>query len=443
MRKIRFFYRHQLVLLGVLVWTISLNQAVEIQMNEKKEYLKLVEADSRKRDISAKKKNSTGKQNTENSEAKKRPISSETADESEVTEKSIRVLLMTTDYQSYFHPSVTVIRDGKRMSYDASSMEISGDGITIPAHENGIQLTSVQRQCGAPIYQGTLEINREAEGLTVINEVPLETYLEAVVPSEMPSSYEKEAIKAQAVCARTYAWKQMREGRLEHYGADVDDSVNYQVYHNISPQKSTTEAVYETEGQILCQGGEPVQAYYFSTSSGATSTDEIWGAKEAAPYLKSVVCEFDSEEPWSRWKTEIPWKTLETRAGEYLGKKGTLLDISVTGKNESGAVTGLQIVTEEDSFTLQEEYEIRQFLSPSGCKITEKNGTEIEGGSLLPSAYFTLEAVPGVSVSLVGGGYGHGVGMSQNGANEMAKEGYTCEEILDYFFREVELERIS
>ena len=76
----------------------------------------------------------------------------------------------------------------------------------------------------------------------MINELPLETYLEAVVPSEMPSGYHKEALKAQAVCARTYAWKQMQEGRLSKYGADVDDSVNYQVYQNIAPQQATSEA---------------------------------------------------------------------------------------------------------------------------------------------------------------------------------------------------------
>ena len=99
----------------------------------------------------------------------------------------------------------------------------------------------------------------------------------------MPSGYEKEALKAQAVCARTYAWIHMQEHGLEEYGADVDDSVNYQVYQNIPPQESTTEAVQETNGQILCQNGEPVETYYFSTSAGVTSTDEIWGADAAAP----------------------------------------------------------------------------------------------------------------------------------------------------------------
>ena len=92
---------------------------------------------------------------------------------------------------------------------------------------------------------------------------------------------------------------------------------------------------------------------------------------------------------------------------------------------------------------LEEEYEIRQFLSPSGCMITERDGTETEGGTLLPSAYITLQEEQGKYVQITGGGYGQGVGLSQNGANEMAKEGYSCSDILNYFFRDVEIQKIS
>ena len=111
----------------------------------------------------------------------------------------------------------------------------------------------------------------------MINELSVEDYLKAVVPSEMPSSYGMEALKAQAVCARTYAYKQMEDARLKEYGADVDDSVNFQVYRNLSPTEPTDQAVESTRGEILCQNGEPIEAYYFSTSSGRTSTDEGMG----------------------------------------------------------------------------------------------------------------------------------------------------------------------
>ena len=167
-------------------------------------------------------------------------------------------------------------------------------------------MTSIERQCGNPVYYGKLELIRNGESLNLINELSLEEYLKGVVPSEMPPSYEEQALMAQAVCARTYAWKQMQGEGVSGYPADVDDSVSYQVYGNIQPQESTSEAVEETKGLILTREGEPIEAYYFSTSAGATSTDEIWGAEEAAPYLKSVVCEFDENSPWREWKVTIP-----------------------------------------------------------------------------------------------------------------------------------------
>lgn len=379
---------------------------------------------------------------TEVSEKKQEEENSGKLRETEKKENMIRVLLMDSGYESYYHPSVSLVYDGQEKVYDLESLETGAEPVTITPREGGIQITSIQRQDGNPVYEGSLKISRREEGILLVNELPLETYLEAVVPSEMPSGYEKEALKAQAVCARTYAWKQIQEEKLADYGADVDDSVNYQVYQNIAPQETTTEAVKETEGKILCQDGEPVEAYYFSTSAGVTSTDEIWGAEEAASYLKSVPCAFDAEEPWSWWQVEIPWKNLEQRAGAHFGRDTALLSVSVTKKEESGAVTGLEVATDMGAFLLEEEYAIREFLSPEGCIITEKDGSTTEGGSLLPSSYFQAEAAPGTSLLLTGGGYGHGVGMSQNGANQMAAQGYTCEEILDYFFKDVEIMEI-
>lgn len=350
----------------------------------------------------------------------------------------IRVLLMDTDYQTFYHPSVTVSYGGNTVTYTPESPEFDNGPVTIPAQEDGIEISSIRRQDGAPVYQGSMEIRRQDGALLLINRLPLETYLEAVVPSEMPSSYEMEALKAQAVCARTYAWKQMEEGRLQEYGADVDDSVNYQVYGNISPQDSTTRAVRETEGEVICQNGELIEAYYFSTSAGATSTDEIWGAEEAASYLKSVSCTFDAEEPWGKWSVEIPWSSVEQRAQSHEAG-GALKGLEAIKKNQSGAVISLRVVMEEASFEVSEEYAIREFLSPKDCTITGQNGMEVQGGQLLPSAYFTINCIPGETVCIEGGGYGHGVGMSQTAADQMAKEGYTYGEILDYFFKDIEI----
>lgn len=427
MRKTRFFYLLPFCLLTLLAWLFVLNQAASSRLQEKKEYLRLMQAEQKKNREEADKKEIIKKESSKeaSSEKKKRQM--------------IRVLIKNEKEASYFHPSAALVLNGESLFYDKNTVESQGGTVLIPAEKNGIQLTSVTRQCGAPIYQGSMEIKSSPQGLLLINELPLEAYLEAVVPSEMPSYYEQEALKAQAVCARTYAWKQMQEGRLKEYGADVDDSVSFQVYGNILPQKETSLAVRETEGKILCFHGEPIQAYYFSTSAGATSTDEIWGAEAPAPYLKSVACTFDTDQPWRSWTTTVSWTALTERAAEKIGQKGELLAVAVTEKNESGAVTGLTVTTEAGSFVLDEEYSIREFLSPTGKIVTEKDGKETEGGGLLPSAYFTLKADPRVSFSITGGGYGHGVGMSQNAANQMAAEGYGYWEILKYFFKDVEL----
>ncbi len=353
-------------------------------------------------------------------------------------EKTIRVVLMDSSYESYYHPSVTVLTQGERKTYTPQSDALLEGPLILPEEEEGICVESLQRQEGAPVYQGTLEIHKREQGLVLVNELPLEEYLKAVVPSEMPSTYEKEALMAQAVCARTYACKQMEERRMKEYGGDVDDSVNFQVYGNIASRESTAQAVELTRGKVLCQDGMLIQAYYFSTSPGVTSTDEVWGATEAASYLKSVTCTFDQESPWSAWQVSIPWDVLKERAKNWLGEDA-LKTLEITRKNQSGAVTGLRIAGENQEHTLQEEYSIREFLSPKGISLTQKNGNTEEGGNLLPSAYFTMDVVPDTEVRIQGKGYGHGVGMSQNAANEMALEGYSYEEILRYFFNNVEI----
>ncbi len=353
-------------------------------------------------------------------------------------EKTIRVVLMDSSYESYYHPSVTVLTQGERKTYTPQSDALLEGPLILPEEEEGICVESLQRQEGAPVYQGTLEIHKREQGLVLVNELPLEEYLKAVVPSEMPSTYEKEALMAQAVCARTYACKQMEERRMKEYGGDVDDSVNFQVYGNIASRESTAQAVELTRGKVLCQDGMLIQAYYFSTSPGVTSTDEVWGATEAASYLKSVTCTFDQESPWSAWQVSIPWDVLKERAKNWLGEDA-LKTLEITRKNQSGAVTGLRIAGENQEHTLQEEYSIREFLSPKGISLTQKNGNTEEGENLLPSAYFTMDVVPDTEVRIQGKGYGHGVGMSQNAANEMALEGYSYEEILRYFFNNVEI----
>ena len=417
MRKTRFFLTKNIYLLFVLAWLLFLSNIVD---REVKQQAAFQEKQQVKHEISP-----TPELKSKGNVTEEKPH-----------EIRIRVLITDTGFQNQYHQNVKLTAGEKEYEWSAEDLK---ETVRIPEQKNGIRLLSIERQQGNPVYRGSMEIIPAEQGILLVNELPLEEYLKAVVPSEMPSFYEKEALKAQAVCARTYARKQMETCCMEEYNVHVDDSVNYQVYANIEPQASADEAVDETRNQILTWNGEPIEAYYFSTSAGVTSTDQIWGVEKASPYLKSVQCEFDSGEPWNRWKVSIPWETVAGRAEQTAEGKGTLVGLQVEKKNQSGAVTGLRVILEKGSFLLEDEYSVRQFLSPEGLEITEKNGQKTTGGSLLPSAYFQMQAIPGEMVQIDGGGYGHGVGMSQTAANEMAKEGYSCQEILDYFFANVEI----
>ncbi len=151
-------------------------------------------------------------------------------------------------------------------------------------HENATSINPAN-------YRGEMEVVETAEGFVFINELPLEEYLYSVVPSEMPASCPMEALKAQAICARTYAYLHILSPGYPAWNAHVDDTTAYQVYHNVEEQESTTQAVQETQGIILLAPDKtgPAQTYYYSTSCGFGSDAHVWHTKYADqyPYLQA------------------------------------------------------------------------------------------------------------------------------------------------------------
>ena len=126
---------------------------------------------------------------------------------------------------------------------------------------------------------------------------------------------------------------------------------------------------------------------------------------------------------------------------------GTLQDMTIFRRSSGGAVTGLQLSGSGGTASLENEYEIREFLSVKGIAVTKNDGTVTEEMNLLPSAYFICSGVHDgerlAGFQILGGGYGHGVGMSQNGAEHLARQGYTWQEILDYFYKDIELQQAA
>lgn len=383
----------------------------------------------------------------------------ETISETPVDNPNIRVVLMTDGYQNLVHPSIEVSSpSGLMITYGDAGEECTGDqtftaapdderfqkgNIRLQAKDGGkITVNSLRRSYGPPEYAGILELRTTAEGIALINELPVEDYLCCVVPSEMPASYELEALKVQAVCARSYAYRQMQEYAYPEYEAHINDSTDFQVYGNSREQESSTRAVNETSGQVVRYKGEVVTTYYYSTSCGKTTSIEAWGTavNEQNDYLKSVEIkgdegDYEKDLPWYRWEAVIPVQTMSNLVGLNTGTDiGSVNDIAVTKTGPGGVVLQIQATGEKGSVTVDTENKIRKALGGSGYEIKKQDGNTVSSQALLPSAFFTIEKTDEHFV-IKGGGYGHGIGMSQNGANEMAKQGKNYKEILALFYQ--------
>lgn len=383
----------------------------------------------------------------------------------------------------------------KSLAITSDSKLFESGRITIESEkENGkIKIKSLGRNGINPSYEGKIEIAKDEEGLLVINELSIENYLYYVVPSEMPTSYGIEALKVQSVCARSYAYKQLLANSLRKYGAHVDDSSSYQVYNNIPTNKDAIKAVDATCGETLEYEGEMITAYYFSTSSGYTAdVKQVWSSSEEIPYLdgklqlvkkskkaekkfndlskekdfKKFITEddyktFDTDSAWYRWKVTISKKKLKesidaslesrcaanpkliqvlTKDGSYESKSirtiGKVKSIEITNRQASGIVTELIVKGSKETIKIQSEYNIRLLLAPLSDTIIRQNGSKVESLSMLPSAYLYIEETgeKNSSLQFIGGGYGHGVGMSQNGAKAMTDAGYSYQEVLEHFY---------
>jgi len=446
--------------------------------------------------------------------------------------ENIRVLLKTTGYQGIFHDTVeftsssdfTVSDQNKEVSYQAGERVTMKPGdkllsegrITIkPTVESAkIEILSIERGQGNPKYRGTIEISKGDNGLLIVNELPLEEYLYAVIPSEMPTGYGLEALKVQAVCARSYAYNHLLANSLSIYGAHVDDSVSYQVYNNIAENEDTILAVKDTYGEVIKYEDNIITAYYFSTSCGHTAkASDVWVNSKNYPYLsgkllaiqdedsadvstqsstghlyedlsseetfrsfitENTVGTYDDDFNWYRWKVTMKVKELkkvidQTLAGRYnanpeliltMTKKakkgneavfesipvdtvGDLVDISVLKRESSGIVSQLLIEGSKNTIKVCSEYNIRMLLAPLYDTITRKDDTKVKNLSLLPSAFIAIDRHKKgeklSSITLVGGGFGHGVGMSQNGVKGLTDAGKDYKEIVNYFYEGTKL----
>ncbi len=432
----------------------------------------------------------------------------------QITPANIRVAIMTTGFKGYYHNEAVISSDagmalrtgGIENHYAAGEdaiftqdNELLKQGRVIMAPENGgrLLIKSVKRNGDAHYYRGTIELYCSENGIVIINELSIDEYLYAVVPSEMPVSYNMEALKAQAVCARSYAYMQVISGGLPEIGAHVDDSTAYQVYNNTSETPESIEAVNQTSGDVITYNGEIISAYYFSTSCGYTANgSDVWFGMKNVEYLSAVlqndvqinesydlskekifknfinnkpVTTYDTAFPWYRWEIRLSErqirssfeKSVENRYntnpsliltkdenGNYVNIKpesiGKIKNIKIGKRSDGGIITSLIIKGSRKTVKILSEYNIRLLLAPTDSVIKRNDGSVVNGLSLLPSAFFYVDVRKdnGEKVFVLhGGGYGHGVGMSQNGASRMAESGYTYTDILKHYYKGCNVEK--
>ncbi|MDD3453039.1 MAG: stage II sporulation protein D [Bacilli bacterium] len=272
-------------------------------------------------------------------------------------------------------------------------------------------------------FVSNMNVRVKRETKNKIDIVPLEDYVIGVLSGEMPLSFEKEALKAQAVAARSYVLKKIEQNYNKEY--DVVDTIANQVYLDNEDLKIKfkdeyeekiviiTEVVKKTSGEYLTYNKEVIEAFFFSTSSGMTENcEEVF--QESLPYLKSVDSHYDEISPSYLETKQIKlsefYQLLNLKYDEQL-----LVEIIKT--TSTGRIKEIKI--NDQIFTANE---IRSKLK-------------------LKSTFFSIEQVND-DVIIKTKGYGHGVGMSQYGANGMAKEGYKYDEILKHYYSGVEIEKI-
>ena len=267
-----------------------------------------------------------------------------------------------------------------------------------------------------------------------VEEVALDTYLCNVVSAEMPVDFETEALKAQAIVARTYTIYKINHKK--HDNADIcDDSTCCQAWiskedrlarwseKKEEKKKKIEKSVYETAGKIITYDNKPINAFFHSNSGGTTELPvDVWGGGTDMPYLQVV--ETSGEDAYTQYSSEV---TLSYN--EILEKLKTKYD-------------DIQI-----NFDVDDDIKILEYTSSGRVKTIKFGNHEISGTEArsifgLRSTNFEITKENG-NIKFTVKGYGHGVGMSQTGADSMAKAGSTAEDIIKHFYVGVEIKEVN
>jgi stage II sporulation protein D len=255
-----------------------------------------------------------------------------------------------------------------------------------------------------------------ADGRTT--ELALEDYVAGVVSGEMPASFPPEALKAQAVAARSYALTRKIDARVAGRDHDIGAGILAQVWAE-RPGEAARAAAAATKGEVLVVGVEPVEAYFHASCGGRTEAG-LPALGRDLPYLVSVACGRCERAPGARWKVEIPARDLARLAG----LSGSATALRVVSRTASGRAERVEIDADGKTAALAAT-DLRQRL----------------GYARLPSLAFEVRPA-GSGFAFAGSGQGHGAGLCQRGAAAFAREGRTYREILAHYYPGTEVVRM-
>ncbi|PKL35148.1 MAG: hypothetical protein CVV44_23280 [Spirochaetae bacterium HGW-Spirochaetae-1] len=338
----------------------------------------------------------------------------------------IRVLLLKSHdmitISSKARMRITDLKDN-RIVYDASRgiVKITPDKIKSRVLiESWNSPLSIQNTA----YRGSIEITNVLGNLHVINLIRMEDYIKSVVPSEIPSSWPMEALKAQAVAARTYAYYHLSNKSNEKGIYDLDATTNFQVYKGISVEtESTSEAVMKTNGEVIVDNYKPIVAYFHSACGGRTVDDKYVWIGNDLPYLKSVRCPFCSNSPNAMWEIFITIDEIKQHLSVKYKSMGAIKNIAFYKKD--GRVVEVRVKSNSGTINL--------------------NGNEFRllfPTKMIKSLYFT-SIKQGNGLKIKGHGWGHGVGLCQWGAKGQAENGASYKKILNYYYHDTKIAKLN
>jgi stage II sporulation protein D len=272
-------------------------------------------------------------------------------------------------------------------------------------------------------YRGKIELHNIQGEIYVINIISIEEYLYSVVPSEMPSFWNMEALKSQAVASRTYSYYFLSK-TVDKNIYDLDYTKNFQVYKGISAEtESSIEAVNTTSGIIMTYENEPIISYFHSTSGGKTSDGkDVWPESDP-PYLKSIECDYGKDSPHNNWTCTLSMNEIASA----LNKKYKIINsiTKISFKRHNDRIIEVTVQHNNGTTTLTGN-EFRLLLNPQKVK----------------STYFTIKKEKNQFL-LEGKGWGHGVGMCQWGAKGRGENGFKYEEILKHYYKDINFIKIN